>query len=342
MVKLTNEIGKGALKLHRESLVVDAHCDVLQFLFPGRRDVTRFDSRIKDGLGRRSEEGHVDIPRMIEGGVDCQVFAVFTAFKPYPSRPLSAALQMIDIFHSECEKNSDKIVPVVNHDEILKAHQGGKIAAMLSIEGAEVIEANLGVLRMLYRMGVRMMSLTWNWRNELADGVGEKQSKGGLSDLGVKVAKEMEKLGMVIDVSHLSDSSFWDLIEVARTPIMASHSNCRAICPVPRNLTDDQIKAIAETDGVVGMNFASSFVHREKATLERLVDHIDHVVQLVGVEHVGLGSDFDGITFTPEGLEDVTKIPNITKTLVSRGYPDEDIKKILGENHLRVFKKVLG
>ena len=331
-----------SLKLHREAFVVDTHADTLQALFPGKRDLTSCDDRVNTGLGKRSKVGHVDIPRLIEGGVDCQVFALFTAFQPHPDRPLSKALQMMDIFYSECEKNADKIKPVSSYEEIMRAKEEGKIAALLSIEGGEVIEANIGVLRMLYKLGVRMMSLTWNWRNELADGVGESRSRGGLSDLGVEVVKEMEKLGMIVDISHLSESAFWDLVAICKKPIIASHSNCRSVCDHKRNLTDDQIRAIAEKKGVIGMNFAPAFVHKEKATVERLVDHMDHIVNLVGIDYVGLGSDFDGIGSTPEGLEDVSKMPNITKVLVSRGYSDKEVKKILGENHLRVFKDVLG
>jgi len=186
-----------------------------------------------------------------------------------------------------------------------------------------------------------MISLTWNWRTPFADGLAAKRSESKLTDLGVEALQEMDHLGIVFDVSHLCDSCFWDVVDVKKGPFIASHSNCRAVCDHPRNLTDDMIRALADHGGVMGMNFAPAFVDKEKATVAKLVDHIDHVVDIVGASHVGLGSDFDGIGSTPEGLEDATKMPNITRELVGRGYSDEDIKKILGENHLRVFKEVL-
>jgi membrane dipeptidase len=152
----------------------------------------------------------------------------------------------------------------------------------------------------------------------------------------------MERLGVIIDVSHLNDEGYWDLVEMTQKPFIASHSNARTICGHPRNMDDDMIRALAERGGVMGMNFAPNFVHPTNATVERMVDHIDYIVELVGPDHIGLGSDFDGIPFTPSGLEDVTKMPNITKELVKRDYSLDDIKKVLGENHLRLFRKVLG
>ena len=154
--------------------------------------------------------------------------------------------------------------------------------------------------------------------------------------------QELDRLGVLIDISHLSDAGFWDLVDVAKGPIMASHSNARAICDHPRNMTDEMIQAMADRGGVMGLNFAPSFVHPTHATVQGVVDHIDHIVDLVGPDHVGLGSDFDGIPYTPVGLEDVTRMPNITAELVERGYAEEDVRKILGENHLRLIKEVIG
>jgi len=335
----SEDLERKALRLHGEALVVDTHCDTVQSFFPERKPSTPY--REGAGLGNRSNKGHVDIPRLVDGGVDCQVFAVYAAYEPNPPRPLRSVLKQIDVLQSEFEKNRDRIMLTRGYEEILEAGKHGKVAALLSLEGGEAIEGDLGVLRMLYRLGVRMMSLTWNYRNELADGVGEDRAKAGLTNLGVNVVKEMERLGMVVDVSHLSDSSFWDLVKSVSGPVIASHSNSRVLCNHPRNLTDEQIEAVAKTGGVVGVNFSPSFISRDEPTVDKVVDHIDHIVELVGVEHAGLGSDFDGISSTPKGLEDVTCMPNITKTLVSRGYTDTDIRKVLGENHLRVFKKVL-
>ena len=331
---------KRYLELHREALVVDTHCDALQCLYPGRADPLT-PHRVELGLGKRASVGHVDIPRLIEGGVDCQVFAIGAARVIFPPRAVKAALQMIDIFYRECEKNSEAITPVFSHEDILKAHAEGKIAALLAVEGGEVIGGDTGILRMLYKLGVRIFSLVYH-RSELADGASQNRTKGGLTTLGLQVAEELQRLGIVVDVSHLNDAGFWGLMEVVKKPVIASHSSCRALCDHPRNLTDEQIEAMAERGGVVGVAFAPGFIHPVKATVERVVDHIDHIVEFVGVDHVGLGSDFDGISTTPEGLEDVTRMPNVTKVLVERGYSEGDVKKILGENHLRVFRQVMG
>ena len=330
-----------AIILHKRCHVVDTHCDTLQALFADIfPPITPL--RVEEGLGKRSEKGHVDIPRLREGGVDCQVFAIFVSKVPDPPKPLHRALNMVDTFYEECEKNKDEISPALSYDEILRTIESGKIAAMLSLEGGEALEADVSMLRILHRLGIRMMSLTWNYRNHLADGVKEERTRSGLTNLGVRVVEEMEKLGIVIDVSHLSESCFWDLVEITDSPIIASHSNCRALCDHPRNLTDKQIQAIADKGGVIGMNFYPKFLKREgRASVSDVVDHMEHIINLVGIDHVGLGSDFDGISSTPIGLEDVSKMPNITIELVSRGYSKEEIKKILGENHLTVFSKVM-
>jgi len=187
-----------------------------------------------------------------------------------------------------------------------------------------------------------MVGLVHSLRNQLADGVADRRTGGGLSELGVQAIEELDRLGMIIDVSHLNDDGFWDVLEQTKNPIIASHSNSRTVCNHPRNMTDEMITALAENGGVMGMNFAPSFVHKTDATLEAVIDHIDHIVDLVGPDHVGLGSDYDGIPSTPRGLEDVTKMPDITRELVKREYSREDIQKILGGNHLRLFKKVIG
>jgi membrane dipeptidase len=332
------------MELHGRSIVVDTHCDTLKCLSPAftrLRDYWFID-RSHIGLGGRAEVGHVDIPRLKEGGVDCQVFAISSARERLPPYALRTAMDMLDIFYSECERNRDDIIPATSYREILEAVERGKIAAVLSIEGADVIEGSLGVLRCLYRLGVRMVGLVHSLRNPLADGVSDSRTGGGLSELGVEVVEELDRLGVIIDVSHLSEAGFFDLIEVSRRPIIASHSNCRAICDHPRNLTDDQIRAIADRGGVVGLSFVPQFIHEKGASVKKLVDHIDHIVDLVGPRYVGLGSDFDGMPKTPEGLEDASKIPNITRELIRREYPEEDIRMILGENHLRVFREVVG
>jgi membrane dipeptidase len=333
MVDLTEAQEERAMRLHGEAVVVDTHCDTLMQLIPQRRGKAR-------ELGERSEAGHIDLPRMVEGGVTCQTFAMFTGTRAVVPEALLTALQMVDAFQGQIEAN-EGIMVVTKPDEILAAKKAGKVTGLLAIEGAEPLMGDLGLLRVFHRLGVRMLSFAWNWRTPFADGLNAKRSGGKLTDLGVQALEEMDRLGMVYDVSHLADSVYWDVAEVKKGPFIASHSNCRDVCDHPRNLNDDMMRALADHSGVMGMNFAPAFVHKEKATVERLVDHIDHVVDIVGPDYVGLGSDFDGIGSTPVGLEDVSKMPNITRELVRREYSDEDILKILGENHLRVFEEVI-
>jgi membrane dipeptidase len=332
-----------ALRLHKAAIVVDSHCDTLLRMI-GVDPWTGGKKEPAD-LRLRSTEGQMDIPRMIEGGVDVQIFAAWTESRYKEGLlPLKRGMQMIDAFHSEMDRLSDKILFAKKTEDVYKAVKENKIAALLALEGGEPLVGDLGVLRMMYKLGVRAITLTWNERNKIADGVGERRTKGGLTNFGVQVIEEMNNLGMMIDVSHLSDSSFYDVLKTTKKPIIASHSNCRSLSDHPRNLADDQIKLIGENGGMIGVVFSPGFIDRnkDKQTVERLVDHIDHIKSLIGVDHVGIGSDFDGFTGLPKGLEDVTKMPNITKILVKRGYSDKDILKILGENYLGLFKKVIG
>lgn len=239
------------------------------------------------------------------------------------------------------EDNQEEIELAHSLKEIYSIYQKEKIAAFLSVEGGEVLQGRLEVLRVLYRLGIRILTLTWNHRNQLGDGVYEKVTGGGLTRFGRKVVKEMNRLGMIIDVSHLSEPGFWNVLELSEYPVMASHSNAAALCPHPRNLSDRQLRALGEKGGMVGVNFCPSFVSDENPKLKVLLDHIDHIVNLIGIEHVGIGSDFDGIDQGVEGLEDISKITNITSGLINRGYEERDIKKIWGENYLDLFKKTL-
>jgi membrane dipeptidase len=330
--------------IHFDSIVVDTHCDTLKCMLPAftRPRDSMWADRSGVGMGQRSSLGHVDIPRLMEGGVTCQVFAISGERSRTPSHSLRTALEMIERFYRECGANAGAIVPVTTSGEILEAKRSGKVAAMLSIEGGDVLEGSVEVLRVYHMLGVRMVGLVHSIRNELADGVADRRTGGGLSELGAQAVGELNRLGMIVDVSHLNDEGFWDVMELTKTPVIASHSNCRAVCDNPRNMTDDMIRALADNGGVMGMNFAPAFVNPVKATLGGVVDHIDHIVELVGPEHVGLGSDFDGIPSTPEGLEDVTRMPGITRELVKRGYGEEDVGKILGGNHMRLIETVCG
>ena len=292
-------------------------------------------------MGQRSSLGHLDVPRMIDGGISCQVFAVSSERSRTPAYPLRTAMVMIERFHRECE-SIPQLEPVTSYKGIIEAKKRGNVSGMLSIEGADVIEGRIEMLRVFHRLGVRMVGLVHSLRNQLADGVTDRRTGGGLSELGVYAVEELDRLGMIIDVSHLNDEGFWDVLELTRNPVIASHSNSRTVCGHPRNMTDEMIQALAGNGGVMGMNFAPSFVHPVEATLRGVVDHIDHIVNLVGPDHVGLGSDFDGIPYTPKGLEDASRMPDITMELVKRGYGKEDIVKILGGNHLRLIKEIAG
>jgi membrane dipeptidase len=256
---------------------------------------------------------------------------------------------LLDAFYRELDLNKDKLVLALNSKDILKAKKDGKVSAFLSLEGGEPLLGSLAALRMFYKLGVRAMGLTWSLRNELGNGCNEKKPTGGLSDFGFSVVNEMNRLGMIVDVSHLNDEGFWDVVEINQGPFIASHSNCRALCNISRNLSDDMIIALAKKGGVIGMNFLPFFlVPREeilsgkKATTKDVLNHINHIVELVGCDHIGLGSDFDGINSTPIGLENSSKIPNITKELYTFGYSDEEIQKILGGNFLRVINTIIN
>ncbi|MBD3171055.1 membrane dipeptidase [Candidatus Bathyarchaeota archaeon] len=330
-------------EIHQGSIIIDTHCDTLKCMFhefTNSKD-SMWEYRGDVGMGTKSSLGHLDLPRLREGGTTCQVFAISSERNRTPAYPLRTAMLMIDRFYRECDF-IPVLVPATSHKDIKKAKKKGKTAGILSIEGADVIEGKLEMLEVFHRLGVRMVGLVHSLRNQLADGVTDRRTGGGLSELGIQAIEELDRLGMIIDVSHVNDEGFWDIIEQTSNPVIASHSNARAICNHPRNMTDEMIMALAENDGVLGMNFAPQFVHPVEATLEGVVDHIDHIVNLVGPDHVGLGSDFDGIPSTPKGLEDASKIPDITRELVKREYCEEDIRKILGGNHLRLIKEVVG
>ncbi|OAT86700.1 dipeptidase [Desulfotomaculum copahuensis] len=314
--------------LHRRLTVVDAHCDFLSAAEKNRR-------RLSGGCG-----GHVDLPRLKKGGVSLQFFA---AFVPPEERELALirVMEQIDFFYRELAENADAIMSVYNYPDIEKACAQGKIGALLSLEGGDALTGRLTVLRMLYRLGLRSITLTWNGRNELADGVGESGTRGGLTRFGREAVKEMNRLGILIDVSHLAEPGFWDVLAVSGGPLIASHANSRRLCSHPRNLSDDQIRALSARGGVIGLCFYPPFVDADNATLERLLDHAEHIISVGGVECLGLGSDFDGIESTLAGLEDVSCLPRLTEGLARRGYPEEDISRIMGGNFLRVLKTVL-
>ena len=328
-----------ALELHRESVVVLSHCDTALHLTPGP-GVPR--DRVRK-LRVRGDWGHVDLPRLLEAHVNCVFFAVYVhpEYKPY--RALSRALELTERLLEEVEECGERMALVRSVGELERGLAEGRVCAVLALEGAEPVQDSLSLLRLFWRLGFRSMSLTWSQRNMLADGCWEQRTRGGLSRLGVEYVKEAERLGLILDVSHLSDAGFWDLVELTRKPIIASHSNCRALCDSPRNLTDEQIEAIAERGGIVGVNFAPGLLTgSRRATVDDVVRHVEHIVEVAGAEHAGIGADYDGIGSTPEGLEDVSKLPNLTARLLEEGFSDKEVRMILGGSFLRVFRAWWG
>ena len=336
-------ISERAHNLHFNSFVVDTHCDTLMKVCNSwnarARKLKNLDAPYD--LSKEYDSLHLDIPKMKAGGHNLQFFAVYLEpqYKPFGS--LKRTLQGFDAFF-DMLNNNPEVMLVKSYEDAIKAQEANSLAGLLSIEGGEALEGDLSVLRMLYKLGLRCIGLTWNQRNRIAEGVGDCVSGGGLTTFGRELIAEMNKLGVIVDVSHLSEPGFWDVIKYSTKPIIASHSNARAICDHPRNLTDEQIKALAKNGGVMGMNFCLPFVNSgDKVTIEHMLDHVDHIINLVGPDHIGIGSDYDGIGAAPEGLENVTKFPNLTEGLIKRGYSDEVIKKFLGENYLRVLKNTL-
>lgn len=321
------------LDLHFSALVIDGHCDSIgEQLEQGR------------WLGDRSDKGHIDLPRMREGGVAAQFFACYvpTAFQRHGAG--THALDRLDQLHLLAERLPEHFVIARTAGDITRAKSEGRIAAIAGLEGAEALDASIGMLRQFYRLGVRNLGLAWNHRNAACDGVAESRTNGGLTEFGVKVVEECNRLGMLIDVSHLSPAGVADVLTVSQQPIIASHSNARVLCDHPRNLTDAQMEAIAQRGGVVGVTFVDAFLNKETpaaASLDDVIAHLEYMLQQIGPDHVAIGSDFDGCT-TPSDLPDITAYPRITARLVERGHSPVVIRKILGENLLRVFATVCG
>jgi membrane dipeptidase len=254
-------------------------------------------------------------------------------------------VQFIDAFYEEIDAYPDLAIPAVSAGDITKAKEAGKVALILSMEGAEGLDGDLGALRVFYRLGLRALGITWNRRNKAADGTSEIRTGGGLTNFGVDVVKECNRLGILIDVAHLAPAGVADVLELSEAPIVATHANCHSLWPHPRNLTDEQLEAIAATGGVVGATAVPPFLGEDTlhSDLSVLLDHVDYMVGVMGEDGVGLGLDFDGVgDKRTTGIEDVSHLPNITQGLAARGYSADSIRKILGGNFLRVFQQVMG
>lgn len=354
---LNEEIETRALALHERAHVFDAHCGLLIKAVQQRNHGTH--GWLKNEGIARFRKGGVNTVGLRIGG-DTIFPLVFKT-----DRHLNATLQFTEAAIQEIEEASDDAVFATTVRQMREAKEAGKVAFFLSMEGARPIEDHLEFLHIFYRLGVRRLQLTWNFRNMVAEGCGEQTSKGGISEFGVELLAEVRRLGMILDLSHISVSSFWSALEHYDGPVFVTHANARALCDHPRNLWDDQIKAIADTGGVVGIVFVKHFIEKSgDGTLEKLVDHVDHMVKLVGIDHIGVGCDwmeedaelqssamsaYPGLypanykrgSF-PEGLTRVEELPNLTAALVRRGYSDDSVEKILGGNFLRTFEQVIG
>lgn len=308
--------------------IFDAHCDTVQ-------KITDF------GGGLFENNFHVDINRMSKSkNQQIQTFAAFLDKKNDKLTPFLRCSELIDRYFAEIEKNKKYIKHCNNVCDIKETLKSGKIAALLSVEGGEVIEGDLEKLDYLFLRGVRIMTLSWNYPNEITGSIAEENGNG-LSDFGKQVARKMNELGMMIDVSHISEKGFWDVIETTKKPILATHSNAKAICGHRRNLSDAQICAIIKNGGCIGINLYSEFLSNEDANINNILRHIEHILSLGGENNIGLGSDFDGMDSLPKGIKGIEDIHKIFEEMRERGYGEMLIKKISSENFLGVMQKNL-
>jgi len=371
-----DSISEKARKLHFSSIVVDTHDDTTQRLLDPKFD-----------FAERHSNGNIDIPRMRDGGLSAIFFSIWIPGKILGPEAAKKALDQIDAVHETVRRHPNDLVLATTADDVREAKKQNKIAALMGVEGGHMMGNNLAVLRTFASLGVRYMTLTHMENNEWADSSTAKPEHNGLTDFGQDVVREMNRLGIIVDISHVSDKTFYDVLATSKAPVFASHSSCRALCNAPRNMTDDMIRDLAKNGGVIQINYHVGFLSQQFRDYENahpetekeineevkkrcaenqacrevagdqvvrdfmnagklpkvdwtlIVDHIDHAVKIAGVDHVGLGSDFDGAVM-PLGMEDVTRIPQITDALLKKGYSDSDIRKILGQNTLRVLSEV--
>jgi len=375
-----------AKQIHVLSLVIDTHADTTQRLLDENFDLANPPT---------GDQGNLDLVKAKAGNLGAEFFSIWVEPKEFKGQYAHRTLALIDSVYQQAEKHPDKMTMAFSPGDIEHAHREHKLAALLGIEGGHSIENDIHLLRDYYRLGVRYMTLTWSNTNEWADSSGDVndssvQHHNGLTDFGKDVVREMNRLGMMIDVSHVSDKTFWDTLQTSRAPVIASHSSSRALTNHPRNMTDEMLKAMANSGkggGVAMVNYYSAFVdetwrlayeaqskernaaidaagekykdadrvtrYREmdkvgkewaakvpRPPFDDIIDHIDHIAKVAGIDHVGLGSDFDGTPSMPDGMDSAADLPKITAALVKRGYSADQIRKILGGNLMRVFKEV--
>lgn len=384
-----DDLAARARRLHRDAIVIDTHIDTTgRLLDPAWSFFERHEPPVR-GAARaagRPAGNAVDYPRMREGGLDGAFFSIFIPGSQTGPPAVQRALEQIDAVRLLAERHPDEVALATTAAEVRAAHAAGKTIALMGVEGGHMIADSLAVLRSFARLGVRYLTLTHTVNTGWADSSLDEPAHGGLTDVGRSVVRELNRAGVMVDISHVADETFWDALAESRAPIIASHSSCRAISGHPRNLTDEMIKALAAKDGLIQVNYLDAYLDqdtylaqqaRDKAlaplradlekkypgaenqqkrmqelraaaadlppmprpSWEKIVEHIDHAVRLAGDAHVGLGSDFDGATM-PVGMEDVTNLPRITEALLRKGYSEQAIRNILGENVLRVMERV--
>ncbi len=379
-----SEVGATARAIHSSALVIDTHADTPQRFVDENFDIGNTDA---------NDFGHITLDKARAGNLGAEFFSIWVEPETNQGHFARRTLDLIDAVYEQAARHPDRMMMAFSVADIERAHQEGKLAALMGIEGGHSIENDIRLLRDFYRLGVRYMTLSWSNTNEWADSSGDMNDPNvrhhnGLTEFGKQVVLEMNRLGMMVDISHVADKTFWDAIAVTRAPLIASHSSARALVNAPRNMTDDMLRAVAKNGGVVDVNFYSGFddqefwdasqaqskekqaaIHEALAKLKAeghtptygdedrlerqlmariprppfkvLIDQINHIAKVAGVEHVGLGSDFDGVSgATPQGIDSAADLPKITQGLLDRGYSAEDIHKILGENVLRVFAEV--
>ena len=377
-------ISPRAREIHNSAIIVDTHADTPQRFLDDNYDIGNTDPR---------DPGHISLDKARAGNLAAEFFSIWVEPETNQGHFAQHTLDLIDSVYEQAARHPDRMMMAFSVADVERAHQGKRLAALMGIEGGHSIENDIHLLRDFYRLGVRYMTLTWSNTNEWADSSGDiddpkVQHHNGLTDFGKQVVVEMNRLGMMVDISHVADKTFWDAIATTKAPVIASHSSARALTDVPRNMTDDMLRAVAKNGGTVQVNFFSGFVdeaywkasqaqrkdmeaaikafiaqrkaegkpvtyadydrlQREwmaripRPPLKSLIDHIDHIAKVAGIDHVGLGSDFDGVSgATPEGIDSAADLPKITQALLDRGYNADDIHKILGGNLLRVFREV--
>jgi membrane dipeptidase len=372
-----------ARQIHDSAIVIDTHADTPQRFLDENYDIGSTDP---------NDNGHISLDKAKAGNLGAEFFSIWVEPETNKGRYARHTLDLIDSVYEQAARHSDRMMMAFSAADIERAHRQHKLAALMGIEGGHSIENDIRVLRDFYRLGVRYMTLSWSNTNEFADSSGDiddpkVEHHNGLTAGGKQIVLEMNRLGMLVDISHVADKTFWDVIAVTKAPVIASHSSARALTNHPRNMTDDMLRAVAKNGGVVQVNFYNAFIdedyrkaaeaqrpEREAAVkaymdqlkaqgktptyldadkierewgakiprppLKSLIDHIDHITKVAGVDHVGLGSDFDGVSgATPQGIDSAADLPKITQALLDRGYSADDIRKILGGNTLRVFRE---